>query len=75
MDPGPNWRFGTIANNTPNPRKVPQKNGPSLDTGNYKVFGSSQLDYTSVAHQERETSELTFRLLPKAKMVSLPKDQ
>jgi len=52
-----------------------RSNAPALDTGNYEVLGSSQLDYTILPRQERETGELTFRLLPKATMVSVPKDK
>ena len=55
--------------------KVPRKKALALDTGYYEVLGSSQLDYTILARQERETGELTFRLLPKAKTVSVPKDK
>jgi hypothetical protein len=67
-----------IENMTPKPtkiRKVPRKNAAALDTGNYEVLGSSQLDYTILARQERETGELTVRLLPKGKTVSVPKDK
>jgi hypothetical protein len=46
---------------------------PAPDTGNYKVLGSSQADYTILAWQEGENGKLTFRLLPKAKTVSGPK--
>jgi len=53
--------------------KVPRQYSPALDTGNYKVLRCSLLDYTVLAHQERETGELTFRLLPIAEMVSVPK--
>ena len=60
---------------TPKAPKVPRKKAPALDTGNYEVLGSSQLNYTILARQERETGELTFRLLPKANMVSVPKDK
>jgi hypothetical protein len=55
--------------------KVPRKKALALDTGNYEVLGSSQLDYTILARQERETAELTSQLLPKAKTVSVPKDK
>jgi len=51
-----------IENTTPKTakaRKVPGKKAPALDTGNYEVLGSSQLDYTILARQERETGELT----------------
>jgi len=67
-----------IKNTTPNTAtapKVPRKKAPALDTGNYAVLRSSQLDYTILARQERETGELTFRLLPKANTVSVPKDK
>jgi len=40
--------------------KVPQKQAPALDTGNYEVLGTSQLDYTILAGQKKETGELTF---------------
>jgi len=46
--------------NTPNTPNLPQKDAPALDTWNYEVLGSSQLDYTILARQERETAELTF---------------
>jgi hypothetical protein len=58
-----------IENTTPKPAKalkVPREKALAMDTGNYEVIGSSQLDYTILASQERETGELTFRLLPKA---------
>jgi len=52
---------------------VPRKKFPALDTGNFKVLRSSQLDYTIVARQERETCELTFRLLPMLKLYQFPR--
>jgi hypothetical protein len=55
--------------------KVPRMLAPAWDTGNYEVLGSSQLDYTILARQQRETGELTFQLLPKAKTVSVSKDK
>jgi len=60
---------------TPLGPKLPGRNTPALDTGNYEVLGSSYLDYTIPARQERETGELTFRLLPKPTMVSVPMDK
>jgi len=54
---------------TPKNMKVPQKRAPAPDTGNYSVLRGSQLDYTILARQERETEELTFWLLPKATTV------
>jgi len=45
---------------TPKAPKVPRKKALALDTGNYKVLRSSQLDYSILAPQERETGELTF---------------
>jgi len=45
---------------TSNSPKVPQKKAPGLATGNCQVVGSSQLDYTILARQERETGEVTF---------------
>jgi len=47
--------------------KVRRKWPPALDTGHYLVHGTSQLNYNILAHLERETGELTFQLLPKAK--------
>jgi hypothetical protein len=67
--------FENTTPKTPKAPKVPRKKAPALDTGNYEVLGSSQLDYTILARQERETGELTFRFLPKAKTVSVPKDK
>jgi len=46
-----------------------------MDTGINKALWSSHFGYTILAHQERETGELTFRLLPKAEMESVPKDK
>lgn len=48
---------------------------PALDAENYEVLRSSQLDYTNVARQERETAALIFQLLPQAKTLSVPKDK
>jgi hypothetical protein len=67
-----------IENTTPKTAKAPKdprQNAPALGTGNYEVLGRSQLDYTILARQERETGEFTFRLLPKAKTASVPKDK
>ena len=58
---------------TPKALMVPQMKSPALDTGNYEVLDSSQLDYTILARQEKETGELTFRLLLQAKMLSVRK--
>jgi len=69
-------KVDSIKNTTPETPKapnMPQKNSQALDTGTYKVLRSSQLDRTILARQERETGELTFRLLPKAIMVPVPK--
>jgi len=60
---------------TPLAPKVLSRKAPALDTGNYKVQGSCQLDDSTLASQERETSELTFRLSPKAETVSVYKDK
>jgi len=60
---------------TPEVLKVPQKKPPSLDTGNYEVLRRSQLDYTILPCHERDTSKYTFRLRPKAKTVTVPKDK
>ena len=68
----------SIENTTPKTAKapkVPRKKLPALDTGNYEVLGSSQLDYTILARQVWETGELTLGLLPKAKTISVPKDK
>ena len=64
-----------MAPKTPQTPEVPRMKAPAPDTGNYEVRGSSQLDYTVLACQERETGKLTFRLLPKGKTVSVPKDK
>jgi len=60
---------------TPQAPQVPQKKAPALATRKYEVLGRSQQDYTILAGQEREPSESTFRLLPMAKTVSVPKDK
>jgi len=52
-------------------QKAPPKKAPPHDTENYGVLNRGPLDYTILACQERETSELISRLLPKAKMVSV----
>ena len=59
---------------TANDPKQLRKNAPAMDTGHYEVLGSRPLDYTISARQLRETGELTFQLLPKAKTVLFPKD-
>jgi len=60
---------------TPKAPKVPRRNAQALDSLDYDVLGSCPLKYTIIAHQERETGELTFQLLPKSKTVSHPKDK
>jgi len=60
---------------SPMAAKLPRQKAPALNTRNYKVLGSSHLDFTIVACQERETGKLIFRLLPKAKTLSVPKDK
>jgi len=50
---------------TPKSLNVPRKTAPALNTGDYEILRRSQLDYTIQSRQERETSQLTFRLLPK----------
>jgi len=57
---------------TPKVPKVPQKKALALDTGNYELLGSSQIDYSIQVCQERETGELTFRLPPEARTQSVP---
>jgi len=52
--------------------KVTRKKALPLETGNYEVLRHSQHDHTIPAHQEKETSELTFWLLPQAITVSIP---
>jgi hypothetical protein len=59
--------------NTPKDLQEPWKQAPATVTGNYEVLGSSQLKYTIIARQERESGELSFPLLPIAIMVSVPK--
>jgi len=54
---------------------VPWMRALSLDTGDYKVLGRSQLDYPILASQDGETSEMAFRPLLKAEMVPVPKDK
>jgi hypothetical protein len=62
--------FGkTPAKNTGDPTekkssKPHKKQIPALASGDYEVLGSSQLDYTVLARQERDMGELTLRLLP-----------
>jgi len=46
----------------------------ALDTGKFKVLRSSQLDYTIIACQERDTGKLTFRLQLENQRVSIPKN-
>jgi len=60
---------------TPKAVKVLRKKALALDTGHYEVLESCQLNSTILAHQERETGRFTFRLLPKAKTVSVPKEK
>jgi len=67
--------FENMTPKTSKAPKVPRNKAPALDTGNYEVLGSSQLDYTILSRQERDTGELTFRLLPKPKTVLVPKDK
>ena len=66
---------GITTSKTRKAHNVPRKEVAALDTGNYNVLGSSQLDNTVLGSQERETGELTLRLLLKAKTVSVPKDK
>jgi hypothetical protein len=54
------------------PRK---KQTPALDSGDYEVLVSSQLHYTVLARQERETGELTLWLGPKAHLLAIPKER
>jgi len=64
-----------IENTTPQTTEaltVPHTKVPALHTGGYKVLRSCILDYTILAYQERETSDLTFWLLPKATTLPVP---
>jgi hypothetical protein len=61
----------TTPKNTHDP-KEPRSNALALDPGNQNALSPSYLHYTILGRQERETGKLTFRLLPKAKMVSVP---
>jgi hypothetical protein len=67
--PGKTNPIRNIPPNTPNVRKLLRMNTPALDTGNCKVLGRSQLNYTILVHQLRELSELTFQLLSMDTMV------
>lgn len=57
-----------------NALQVPRKKALVLDTGNYEVHRDIKLDYTNLARQVSATGELTFGLIPKAKMVSFPEE-
>lgn len=53
--------------------KMPRWKALTLDTLNYNVLSSSQLDFTILARLERETCDMMFQLLQMAKIVSIPK--
>jgi len=61
--------------NTPKLLKMPQRKAPAMDTRNYEVLGISKLDYTMQAHQERETGEFIYQLLPKVNTASVSNDK
>jgi hypothetical protein len=72
--PGKTNPIRNIPPNTPKVRNLLRMNTPALDTGNCKVLGRSQLNYTILVHQLREPGELTFQLLPMDTMVFVHTD-